>query len=74
MIEIEIQVSKIEADKFGLLAQFTRNTVEPAPPGHWCCPLQGGKRPHAVGKPGGVHSIGWCTVTSLVPSGKVAST
>ena len=31
--------------------------MEPALPGHWCCPLQGGKRPHDVGKPGGVEAF-----------------
>src|SRR6478735_6561535 len=32
----------------------SQNTAEPALPGRWCCPLQGGGRPHEVGKPGGV--------------------
>jgi protein ImuB len=30
------------------------NTVEPALPGHRCCPLQGGGRLHEVSQPGGV--------------------
>ena len=35
----------------------SRNTAEPASPGRLCCPLQGGGRPHTVGKPGGVPSV-----------------
>ncbi len=36
-------------------AHRPRGAAEPAQPGCWHRPLQGGARPHAVGKPGGVH-------------------
>src|ERR1700757_4879116 len=43
-----------QSDHSSLGAAPSRNTAEPALPGRWCCPLQGGGRLHEVSQPGGV--------------------
>jgi hypothetical protein len=47
------------------------NTVEPALPGDWCCPLQGGRSSGTKSaKPGGVPYL----AAQMVPAGLVMGT